>query len=344
MSKKLIGIAFMTIMLFGIFGLTACDNVSLADYRAKGKASIDAHVATKTPSDYSTEKWTDILSIATVGKQAVEDATNMDAVDTEVEKTKEEIDEVKIQLKHGIYITDDGIATIELYGANSFRFSMTYMIFFPTGIYTIINGKLILNYTDNRELVFDIEDDQVVFVGTNIDGQFAEDGPIKVGTVFKWTVVEVVAEDMVDCASFYFNEIASFPWRPVVLKYTDENAVFDCTVNKGTFVLLGNSPQYINKLTIEPGGEFFWQPYDRDTDGNIISENSIKQTFVEIILRIDENIVGYAVVEIYQVGEPGVFYKARNLKSVLFPKIEGECQNISESQIKSIIEQIKEEK
>jgi hypothetical protein len=44
---------------------------------------------------------------------------------------------------------------------------------------------LALNYADNYELIFDIGDDLIIFIGSKTDGLFTEEGPVNAGTVFK---------------------------------------------------------------------------------------------------------------------------------------------------------------
>lgn len=59
------------------------------------------------------------------------------------------------------------------------------------------------------------------------------------------------------------------------------------------------------------------------------------QVFVDIILRADEHIIGYAVIEILDIdGRGGYVYHTSMLKSVSFPKIEGEYQKVSEEYVK----------
>lgn len=243
MAKRLIGLAVITIMLIGAIGLTACNNASLEEYKVAGKALIDAHIATKTQSDYSTEKWTDVLSIATEGKQAVENATNKDGVT--VEKTKDAID---------------------------------------MGYY------------------------------------------------------EIEVDNMVDCSSFFYCSIRSH-LNPIKLKYADKNVQFNCIVDKGNFLI--NNSQNVKNVTLKSGDGFHWRPYEKDENGQFTSKYKVERAFVEIILKNDENIIGYAIVEMYPVGKAKLSFKAKTLKSAIFPKIEDEYQNITEYQVRSIINKIK---
>jgi hypothetical protein len=97
MVKKLTALGMVAVMLLGVFALTGCNNTGqdLAEYKTEGKAQIDAHVATKTQSDYSDENWEAICKAATDGKQAVEEATTKSQVDTAVGMAKAMINEVR---------------------------------------------------------------------------------------------------------------------------------------------------------------------------------------------------------------------------------------------------------
>lgn len=65
------------------------------------------------------------------------------------------------------------------------------------------------------------------------------------------------------------------------------------------------------------------------------------QVFVDVIVRADNYIVGYAVIEIRDVGHEKKFtYNTRMLKSVSFPQIDGHFQKVSEKYVKEQIELI----
>ena len=61
------------------------------------------------------------------------------------------------------------------------------------------------------------------------------------------------------------------------------------------------------------------------------------RAFADIVIRADNQIIGYAVIEFYEVdglsGEKGWYYNARMLKSVSFPQINGDFQRVSEKYI-----------
>ena len=98
--------------------------------------------------------------------------------------------EPNIELKQGIYITDDGIGRIELYGDNLFSFSLIYMSYLPTGNYTVKDDKLTLCYTDNSELIFEIQSDRIIFVDAYVEGLPIESRPVEIGTVFKLSDIQ----------------------------------------------------------------------------------------------------------------------------------------------------------
>jgi hypothetical protein len=141
--------------------------------------------------------------------------------------------------------------------------------------------------------------------------------------------LEVETEDMIDCSLFFYSVARSSIGDPIELKYSDENAVFECTVDEGSF---DYGQELLKSITLKPGGGFYW------TSGPIAS--GTEQAFVEIILKLDDYIIGYAVVEIYQVNNLNQ-YTARVLHSALIPKVDGKYQNVTEEQIKIVIDQIK---
>jgi len=142
-------------------------------------------------------------------------------------------------------------------------------------------------------------------------------------------IFEVEADDMVDCSHFEYSFTMSAIGAMLVLFHADENAVFECSVDNGQFGLQSSTNQNGQKVH-----DLFWSPGHYDAP-------IFEQAFVDIILKLDEQIIGYAVVEIYATAPSNMGFKARNLKSAIFPKVDGEYQNITENQVKSIIEKIK---
>lgn len=85
------------------------------------------------------------------------------------------------EVKQGIYVTDDGMASVTLLADNEFIFvrhiATSYV---PAGKYSIKKGKLILHVSDNEEYVFNIKSGQIVFASG-----FETETLVTKGTVFK---------------------------------------------------------------------------------------------------------------------------------------------------------------
>lgn len=63
------------------------------------------------------------------------------------------------------------------------------------------------------------------------------------------------------------------------------------------------------------------------------------RVFVDVILRADKYIIGYAVIEIVDVdGKEGFVYHTRMLKSVSFPQVNGKYQKVSEKYVQEQIQ------
>lgn len=99
MFKKLIGIVGASIMLLGVLVLTACDDESLADYKATKSQALQEYADSKGESNYTVENWATLQQAVTDGKQAVGDATNKSAVDTAVNNTKVAINAIKKEVE-----------------------------------------------------------------------------------------------------------------------------------------------------------------------------------------------------------------------------------------------------
>ena len=116
------------------------------------------------------------------------------------------------------------------------------------------------------------------------------------------------------------NIMGSSSVRPVMITiiHPDENVVFDCTVDNGNFLYW----EYVKNVSARSGDGLLWMDRGPDFDVN--------HAIIEIILKLDAQIVGYVVIEVYPA-------RSNLLKSVLFPQVNGEYQDISEEYLKKAI-------
>lgn len=93
-------------------------------------------------------------------------------------------EEDSIQLKQGIYATDDEMSHVNLYGNNEFTFNRhATTSYSPIGNYTIVNGKLLLHSKGNEEFMFEIKDGYLVFFSGDLPEEL-----IQPGTIFRRSV------------------------------------------------------------------------------------------------------------------------------------------------------------
>ena len=340
MLKKIIGLGIALAM---IFSLVACiPDSGLDDYKATAKAELTTYANAKGECNYCEDNWSAILGLVNTGKAAVDAAIDKPAVNSAVEKAKQLIDEVAPKegdemLKQGFYVTDDGIGRIKLYGDNLFTIIIVHISHVPTGSYAIISGKLVF-YLSDFELIFDIESDRIIFRSAYLEGS-EHDFFIQPGTTFKLSeeieIFEVETEDMIE---LYIVPTSSVPTIfAFLLKYADENATFICATNEGNFFLADG---YVGKNVKGFSGEIIsWRAVEKDSDEKF-EMLQIEKVFADVILKVDDNIIGYAVMEFLMIGGMHT-HKGNIIKSAIFPKIGGEYQNVTETQVKSIIEKIK---
>ena len=148
---------------------------------------------------------------------------------------------------------------------------------------------------------------------------------------------EVETEDMIEFRLHAWSAaMSSSPGIIVELKHLDKNAVFECSLEKGYFFNTQQQTLKDQKFIIaEPGSIFYWSPH--------FDEYITEPAFIDIVLKIDGNIIGYSVIDINSFGDPKAHaYVARLLASALIPQIDGEYQNVTEEQIKAAIERVKE--
>ncbi len=142
-------------------------------------------------------------------------------------------------------------------------------------------------------------------------------------------IVEEKYEKMIGFPiDYYCVAMSSVPGLPIIFKYPDNEVIFECTINKGSF-------KYDKKITsviAKVDEKIFWCP------GNI--KEFTEQAYIDIILKKNGSIVGYAVIEIVKKDNTCDF-TPKLLKACVFPKINGVDQNITIDQIKLLISEVK---
>jgi len=122
----------------------------------------------------------------------------------------------------------------------------------------------------------------------------------------------------------------------IIMKYHDENVVFICSTDNGGFHPVSSDEHYfVKNVSLSSGEVIAWLFSDP------VGSTTVYHAFIEVILKIDDNIVGYVVIEACRIHL--VASKGNILKSVFFPKVGGKYQNISEEDIRTEIEIIKDE-
>jgi hypothetical protein len=145
----------------------------------------------------------------------------------------------------------------------------------------------------------------------------------------------------------------------VIMTYPDENVVFDCNADKGVLTAnrtpMNDLKDTAKNVSILPG-EYLWlndvekMKYIRWHNCEIGEDGSVHyldlypdySDFIEIVLKREENIIGYAVVKVFYV-QSDIAYNADLLKSVLFLQAGGEYQDVTEEYVKAAIEKVKTE-
>ncbi len=129
------------------------------------------------------------------------------------------------------------------------------------------------------------------------------------------------------------------PGLPFKFSNTVAGTEICITVDNGELILLeeGHVISYGKTLNLNSPENIYWRNIN---DGYIVNE----KTYIDIILKNEEHITGYAVIELYldtiQVKdyEPGTVYYAKVITNVEYPLIKNAFQNITEEFIKNEIQ------
>ena len=161
---------------------------------------------------------------------------------------------------------------------------------------------------------------------------------------------EITMQEGIELPTDYKWSLAmsSRPGLPLKLSVTEyDDLSFEVSVDGGTLLLWeGNKITYLGS-SFNTGNDttVYWTNLSRTGESDF--ERYMGTTaYINIIIHEGENIVGYAVVEIYTndlENEPAQTYSAKLLKLVSFPKANGEYQKITAEYVATEMEQIKSE-
>jgi hypothetical protein len=143
-----------------------------------------------------------------------------------------------------------------------------------------------------------------------------------------------VIEEEAELVELWLGALSSARSWEITIRHPDENVVFICTVDNGVFIFAPREQYPAKNVNAHSGDQFLWVSREWLNESTLLSH-----AFIEIILKLEQNIIGYVVIETNEYGKRSNF-----LKSVLFPQIDGKYQNVSEGYVKTAIEKIKAER
>ena len=161
---------------------------------------------------------------------------------------------------------------------------------------------------------------------------------------------EITMQEGIELPTDYKWSLAmsSRPGLPLKLSTTEyDDLSFEVSVDGGTLLFWeGNKIKYLDS-SFNTGNDttVYWTNLSQ-TGENDFERYMGTTAYINIVIREEENIVGYAVVEISTndlENEPAQTYSIKLLKSISFPKVNGEYQKITAEYVAAEMEQIKSE-
>ena len=161
---------------------------------------------------------------------------------------------------------------------------------------------------------------------------------------------EITMQEGIELPTDYKWSLAmsSRPGLPLKLSATEyDDLSFEVSVDGGTLLLWeGNKITYLGS-SFNTGNDttVYWTSLSQ-TGENDFERYMGTTAYINIVIHEEENIVGYAVVEISTndlENEPAQTYSIKLLKSISFPKVNGEYQKITAEYVAAEMEQIKSE-
>lgn len=138
--------------------------------------------------------------------------------------------------------------------------------------------------------------------------------------------------------------MSSRPGIPLELSVPEHpGIIFEVSISGGELLLADEIIQG-TFYTVENNTTVFWTSMTRGEDGDS-KRYTGREVYINIVIREEKNIVGYAVVKIYKDGTEETYssqtYYSKLLKSVSFPKVNGQYQKVTEEYAASEMEQVK---
>ena len=132
-------------------------------------------------------------------------------------------------------------------------------------------------------------------------------------------------EEFVELSTWYFTSgIAN---NLIIVNHSEANSKFEMHLDKGRF--WGPEGQrYVTVCTANNGDTVRWEPFDPDG-----SYENFELAYVDIIVRVDDNIVGYAVIKITSFEDSIWNARAEVVKAVTFPKVDNQYQKVTQKQV-----------
>ena len=139
---------------------------------------------------------------------------------------------------------------------------------------------------------------------------------------------ELIEEDksFVELNTWFFT--SGIPNNCIKVIYPDGDAQIEMSASKGVFWVTALQ-EYAQKAIVSSGDDVFWHNGDAIIDID----------YVDIIVRVDNNIVGYAVIKI--VKGDNFDYNAEIIKSAIFPKLNNEYQKVTQKQVEKMLQALK---
>ena len=178
--------------------------------------------------------------------------------------------------------------------------------------------------------------------------------------------IVVPMEYTYDPAISALSKALGLPFRFSVLaeEYTDQEISFEIYLSGGDFEHLGYLSEFSDyflglddsvdsydvakarylgdHFTIPNNKTIYWRAtghlFDDEKREIQYIELDTDRVFVDVVVRADDHIVGFAVIEICDMGvENRCIYNTKLMKSVSFPQVDGRFQKISEKYVKEQI-------
>lgn len=132
-------------------------------------------------------------------------------------------------------------------------------------------------------------------------------------------------QDLVELINW--DNATSYSPQGIRTTYNNPDVMYEISADRGAFCV-SSYAVFFQKTTLRREETIRWTRVD---------DEDITLAYIDVIVRVENDIIGYAVIKITSPDGSAFSHNAEIIKSVIFPKVNGEYQKVTQKQVEKKI-------